>query len=47
VDFLIEVFPVENMGHPSKGVCTVEEHGEELPRPAEGVDEEQVVSQRD
>lgn len=33
VDFLFKVFPVEDMGQPAECVSSIEDHGEELPRP--------------
>jgi len=42
VKFLVQVFPVEHVGHPGETVGSVEDSQRELPRHVEGVHEEQV-----
>ena len=46
MDFLVQALPVEDVGHPGEGVCCVEERQSDLPRPHEGVHEEDVPGER-
>ena len=45
VDFLVEALPVEDVGHPGERVGQVEERQCDLPRPEEGVHEEDVPAE--
>ena len=45
VDFLVEALPVEDVGHPGERVGQVEEWQRDLPRPEEGVHEEDVPAE--
>ena len=47
VDLLLEVLPVEHVGHPGEAAREVEEDLGELPGPAEGIDEEDVECEGD
>ena len=47
VDLLLEVLPVEDVGEPGEGITHIEDDGGQLPGPAEGVNEEDVVGEGD
>lgn len=47
MDLLLEVLPVEDVGHPGERIGSVEDNGGELPRPGEGIDEEDVEGKGD
>lgn len=47
MDLLLEVLPVEHVGHPGEAAREVEEDLGELPGPAEGIDEEDVECEGD
>lgn len=47
MQLLVEMFPVQDMRHPSKTGTSIEECQSELPRHHEGVDKEEVPRERD
>lgn len=46
MDLLVKTLPVHNMGHPGETVGCIEEGQGDLPRPEEGVHEEDVPGKR-
>jgi len=47
VDLLVEVLPIKHVGQPGEAVAAIEDRTEDLPGPAEGVNEEHVEGEWD